>query len=516
MTPEHRTSLSRCRAAHRASALAILLTLVALPGLRARSRALAQPAVSLLPGWNNVVYLGPDAPIQQALAPIGVQIEGVMHWDASGQRWEVYFAPAPQSSDLTTMQQGEAYWIALQTPATLAQPDTTLQPHQLAPGWNNVAYPGPGSPISSLIEQSPLWSWDAGSQRWLYHDPSAPAVSDFQALTPLHAYWLYIAQSGVTAVSFPPNPTPVPSACSSYQSPQPALNAANDALTRAGLATLPVSPDLAPKALRTGSDGSGPLQPPYVPPTLLRAIGWIESGWHQADWSTARGQTGPTLTSKACAYGMMQILTGMQVTGTPTPKQLAIGTDFQANAAAAVQLLTGMWDRDPTELPYLGRHDPHILEDWYFTVWAYHCFGSGCESYGAHNNPDDPALPWPRPAYNSPAQLASQSSFDYSSYPYEELVFGVIANPPIVNGQPLWAPIPVQLPPHGAIGYPNPQAAGEPSAHLDDGSSIPVSTLPSPSATPQPQAAPAAFGTPTPAGSPAPVLVPPSSPPPSP
>lgn len=487
--------------------LSMLLALVALLTLGAGTRALAQAPVNLLPGWNNIVYLGADAPLQQALAPLGDKLQGVLHWDAAGQNWQVFFAPAPQGSDLTTLQQGEAYWIAVQAPVALAQPEITPQPHQLAHGWNNVAYLGPGGPVSDLVEQSAVWAWDAASQRWLYRNPSAAAISDFETLTPLDAYWLYVA---ATPSATAPSPTaaPAPSGCYPFQSAQPSLSAVNDVLTRAGLATLPVGADLAPAALRSGPDGSGPLQPPYVPPTIVRAIGWVESGWHQATWSTDRGQTGPTLTSTTCAYGLMQILTDMQVNGTPTPRQAAVGTDFQANAAAAVQLLTGRWNRDPDALPYLGRHDPHILEDWYFSIWSYHCFGTVCEGYGAHNNPDDPALPWPRPDYNSPAQLASQSSFDYSSYPYQELVFGITANPPIVDGQPLWAPIAVQLPPHGSIGYPIPQVVGEPSAHLDDGSSIPVYA---PVAPPQAATLPPT-GTPAPNATPAP-LVPPINPP---
>ena len=57
--------------------------------------------------------------------------------------------------------------------------------------------------------------------------------------------------------------------------------------------------------LETGgrSAGSGELTNPYIPPTLLKAIAWIESSWAQADYSVPYGAVGPVLVSHACAYG---------------------------------------------------------------------------------------------------------------------------------------------------------------------------------------------------------------------
>jgi hypothetical protein len=149
--------------------------------------------------------------------------------------------------------------------------------------------------------------------------------------------------------------------------------------------------------------------------------------------------------------------------------QQEIGSDFRSNIAAGAQLITKYWNRDSSVMPYLGRHDPHVLEDWYFAVWSFNCYGADCSNYGVHNNPDDPALTWPRPSYNSPEQLSSSTSMNFSDYPYQELVYGLIANPPTAEGHQLWRPIAVQLPPHGSIGFPSPRSVPEPSAHLEDG-----------------------------------------------
>ena len=472
---------------------------------------LAQTSATLLPGWNNILYLGSTGPVPQVLASIMSSVNEVMYWDAGQQRWQIYFPQAVQASDLLTLQPGQAYWISVSAPVQFGEQGAPLTTANLSPGWNNVGYLGPGAPGSDVLEHSALWSWNASSQRWLYRDPSAPIGSDFSILTPLATYWINIAGSNAggppTAESTPTLSAP---GCYPFRSTQPVLPDVNDALTRAGTGTLTIDSALAPLPLRTGPDGNGPQQPPYIPPPIMRAVAWVETSWHQDSWATARGAIGPTLTSSSCAFGLMQILDGMHVDGSPTPKQQEIGTDYRANIEAGAQALAADWNREPDSLPMLGRHDPHIVEDWYYTVWAYHCFGPVCSDYGVHNNPDDPALSWPRPAYNSPDQLASQSTFDYSAYPYEELVFGLLAFPPVIDSQPLWPPIAVQLPPHGSIGYPDPQSIGEPSAHLDNGASVPIFSQlpPSPLVT-----SPLISATPGTSATPQTVLIPPANPP---
>jgi hypothetical protein len=455
------------------------------------------PAIPLSPGWNNVLYTGAPGPISTALAPLGANLNGVLIWDAAGQRWHSYYPGATPPGDLQTILPNQAYWIDV-TAATLLPPGlVSPAPVQLLSGWNNVAYVGPGAPGSSLIEQNPVWTWDALNQRWLFRDPTRPGASDFQSLTQLQTYWIDLTGNTTTSqpgnsAATPPSPTTSTSAgCYSFSSTQPALSDVNDALTRAGLGALQLSAGPAPSAEHTGSDGSTLQQPPYIPPTILRSIAWVESSWHQAGYSTQAGQSGPTLASSGCAYGLMQIASGMSVSGTPTAQQQLIGTDFSANVAAAVQLLVNNWNRNPSALPYVGRRDPHVLEDWYFAIWAYNCFGDPCSAYGVHNDPDDPSLPWPRPAYNSPDQHSSTTSFTAADYPYEEMVYGFVDNPPAPGGQPLWPAIQALLPQHGAVGFPEPHTTAEASAHLDNGAAL---------ATVAPPAS--AAGTPAPSGAP--------------
>jgi hypothetical protein len=407
------------------------------------------------------------------LAPLAGNLSAVLIWDSVGQRWHQYYAGSPQTSDLQAMAPGQVYWIAVQTAASLPAGVASPSPTQIIPGWNNVAYIGPGTPGASTLEQTAVWSWDAPSQKWLFRDPARPAVSDFQALAVLRAYWVDLpGASGTTAASAPPEASARNTGCFSFTSMQPGLADIEDAVSRAGSAALHVDPALELPSEHTGPDGSGTQQPGYVPPAVLRGIAWVETSWHQATWETPRGQSGPTLASSGCAYGLMQIASGMSISSSPTATQQLIGGDFRANVAAGAQLLAKNWNSDASFIPYFGRHDPHVIEDWYFAIWAYHCFGDNCSSYGAHDDPDDPSLPWPRPAYNSHEQLTSATSLTYADYPYEELIYGLIANPPLVNGKQEWQPIAVQLPPHGAVGFPTPHSVAEITAHLDNGSTV--------------------------------------------
>ena len=68
---------------------------------------------------------------------------------------------------------------------------------------------------------------------------------------------------------------------------------------------------------------------PYAPPTLLKAIGWIESSISQTDWYTLSGGVGPALVSFDCGYGIMQITSGMTSpadAGWPSLNQALVAT----------------------------------------------------------------------------------------------------------------------------------------------------------------------------------------------
>ncbi|MEE8347356.1 MAG: hypothetical protein V3S20_08420, partial [Dehalococcoidia bacterium] len=188
--------------------------------------------------------------------------------------------------------------------------------------------------------------------------------------------------------------------------------------------------------LETGgrSAGSGQLTNPYIPPTLLKAIAWIESSWAQADYSVPYGAVGPVLISHDCGYGITQVTTGMQnSSGAPSLEQAMIGGHYAFNIARGARILAEKWNAAPTFRPIVGNRDRTIVENWYYAVWSYNGFSF-------KNHPMNPDYSLPRSAYRCDG---TQSR---SSYPYQELIFGCMANPPVVGGAALWNPVAVTLP----------------------------------------------------------------------
>jgi hypothetical protein len=470
-------------------AVAAVLALVARPA----SGQTRQIVVPLAAGWNNVAYVGPTRPVNAALAGIAGAYTSVWAWDGPAQRWRGMDPRLPAAGDFTDLERNKAYWIFMSAPRDLAmEAPAGGQNVQLVGGWNNFVYTGPEADVVTALAPAvrrfaSVWRWDAARQTWDGYTPDAPEASDFSTLTPNRSYFLQLS-GGPSLTLAPPAPTgratPAPSplvpvaatttptparspSCYDFRSYQPQIAEVQLAQNRVGLGIPLAGPEFRLKDLETQVDGNGRSVAAYVPPTLLKAIGWVESGWRQASIGTPRGSQGPTITSRSCAYGLMQVLSDMDIDGTPSPRQQRIGSDYLANIAAAAQLLTIKWNLAPEHMPVVMPRNPRAIEDWYYAVWAYHCYGDVCQALDIHNNPDDPALRWPRPMYNSPDQLASEGQFTATDYPYQELVYGVIANPPRVNGSLLWQALPVSLPPRGAIHFPNPQPFLAPTSTLD-------------------------------------------------
>jgi hypothetical protein len=182
-----------------------------------------------------------------------------------------------------------------------------------------------------------------------------------------------------------------------------------------------------------------------VPCLLPQSMSWIESAWKQATGATAMGSRGPVLTSKSgCGYGMMQITSGMMFAGQiDRNTQLGIAGDFVYNVAYGLKMLGDKWNFTPA----IGSNDPSVLEDWYYALWAYN-------QWTWRNNPNNPDFPNARPVYNGTQPV--------TNYPYQELVLGLVANPPKSSGQPLWSASAVSFPNKGEIGT-NPDVIQDPS-----------------------------------------------------
>ncbi len=199
---------------------------------------------------------------------------------------------------------------------------------------------------------------------------------------------------------------------------------------------------------RSNRQSSGDV---YIPPTLLKAISWIESVTSQGSGALPFGAIGPALVSFDCGYGIAQVTSGMtQPLGEnnqPTDQQALVATHFAYNIGRGAAILIDKWNAAPEARPIAGidtNSDPRVLENWYYAIWSYNGFtGPGANR---SNHPLDPIYPaWPRTAYSCGPQNDGLGH-NRSMYPYQELVIGCASNPPVVQGRPLWKPAPITLP----------------------------------------------------------------------
>ena len=259
-----------------------------------------------------------------------------------------------------------------------------------------------------------------------------------------------------------------------------------------------------------------------VPPTLVKAIAWVEASWANAHHDVPWGGVGPVLRSFDCGFGLGQITTGMtNEHGNATVKQAMVGTHFLFNVAEGVRILADKWNSDTR--PIAGTGDPAALEDWYYAIWGYNGFA-------AVNHPlfdtdhefewiDHPLNPWRDPLRGDVYHCADETAptwidsgdgtplYGYGDYTYPERVYGCMRHPPeiparLIEKDPLASPT---VPP-SVTGTPTgsedptatpeapatetPSVTTEPSATADPSVTAEPSETVEPSPTPDPDAVP--------------------------
>jgi hypothetical protein len=201
--------------------------------------------------------------------------------------------------------------------------------------------------------------------------------------------------------------------------------------------------------------------------------------WY-GDWTTSDGETTDTglidWSQSDCGYGIGQITTGMCLaqgqnndnecawpSTLTSDQQLAIAIDYQANIAAAAELLVDEWNTlwglgitpDGTDVPSGGSYANYIGE-WYMAIWAYNSgvepgspkYGNttGCTpgptctdnggtggnwGLGYADNPINPAYPPDRPVFPNSSSNTTPDGSTYSVawdtshpqyWPYQEKV----------------------------------------------------------------------------------------------
>ena len=203
--------------------------------------------------------------------------------------------------------------------------------------------------------------------------------------------------------------------------------------------------------LEKGLRGSRSSVEPVIPPILLKSISWIESVTTQTTRDAPWGGIGPALISFDCGHGIMQVTSGMTIPlgddDRASADQLLVATHYAYNVARGAVILVDKWNAAPEGRPIAGTDtdsDPSIVENWYFAVWSYNGFtGPGARR---SNHPMDPVYgSWPRTPYSC-GEGNDGFGHNRGSYPYQELVWGCAARPPVVDGRQLWSPFELSLP----------------------------------------------------------------------
>ncbi|NOK63046.1 MAG: hypothetical protein GFH27_549319n92 [Chloroflexi bacterium AL-W] len=161
---------------------------------------------------------------------------------------------------------------------------------------------------------------------------------------------------------------------------------------------------------------------PHVPCVLLKAIGAVETqqtlgstefdGWKQ--FNANYGETGTTVISFDCGYGVMQITSGMDGSLNFKPDRVAAEPTY--NMGTAAKILIQKWN---AIAQVVGSNNPYITEHWYFAVWAYN-------SLSPVNHPKNPLFAMDRGDW----QCGQDSNQNASRWPYQKKVWGCARNPP--------------------------------------------------------------------------------------
>jgi hypothetical protein len=113
------------------------------------------PDPVLLAGWNHHLYVGPSAPVDEALASIIGDVRAVyrLQPDQTFDRW---FPDRPDLSTIETLRPYEPLLILMAEPAMWNQQAAVTPPTSvdLLPGWNSVCYADESADVTAAIKSA--------------------------------------------------------------------------------------------------------------------------------------------------------------------------------------------------------------------------------------------------------------------------------------------------------------------------------------------------------------------------
>jgi len=165
--------------------------------------------IMLVSGWNNPCYVGPEQPIEDALADVADRVLAVYRMRAD-QGFESWFPNRPEASNITTVSPYQPLFILMGQYAFWPhEPSGTPPPSvSLARGWNNVCYTGQ----TKLVEDATagvagglviMYQFD-GEQGWRHFVPARPEISNIAQLNQYDTVLVLVTQEGGTTWTFDP------------------------------------------------------------------------------------------------------------------------------------------------------------------------------------------------------------------------------------------------------------------------------------------------------------------------
>ena len=165
--------------------------------------------ILLVGGWNNTCYVGPEQPIEDALADIADQVVAVYRMKAD-QGFDRWFPNRPEASTITA--------VSSYQPLLILMSQYGFWPHEpsgtpsasvpLASGWNNVCYTGQTKSAEDATAGVAggfviMYRFDGG-QGWSRYVPDRPEVSTIEQLNQYDTVLMLVSQEGGTTWTFDP------------------------------------------------------------------------------------------------------------------------------------------------------------------------------------------------------------------------------------------------------------------------------------------------------------------------
>ncbi|MGW4159875.1 hypothetical protein [Streptomyces sp. NPDC004788] len=201
-----------------------------------------------------------------------------------------------------------------------------------------------------------------------------------------------------------------------------------------------------------------------VPAQVMLGVLAQESNFKQASWHSVPGDGGnpllgdyygnagsihyyPNSGAADCGYGIAQVTAGMNE-AKPNPynptEAYAIATDYAANIAAGVQILSKTWN----QLKALGMNvntgNSSYVENWFTALWGYNSGvytdssqNGGHTGLGWFNNPANPRYPADRAPF---LRTSYDDAAHPANWPYEEKIMGWVETPQLTyNAKPSYS-----------------------------------------------------------------------------